>query len=156
MDEVTSSDELVRLLHDIKQLARRYYEITKRPLGITGEIAEYEATRILGLELSPVRQAGYDAVRKTESGVQRLQIKGRLLGSSAKLGQRLGALDLRKEWDAVVLVILDECFEPTALYEADRSAICDALTVPGSRARNERGQLSVGKFKSIGRQVWPN
>lgn len=61
-----------------------------------------------------------------------------------------------KEWDCVVLVLLDEHYEPTAIYEADRRTIAAAIMAPGSRARNERGQLSVGKFKSVGHRVWPS
>ena len=33
--------------------------------------------------------------------------------------------------------------------------MADALTAPGSKARNERGALAVSKFKQIGRQIWP-
>ena len=33
-----------------------------KALGITGEVDEYEAARILGVELTPARQAGYDAI----------------------------------------------------------------------------------------------
>jgi hypothetical protein len=109
----------------------------------------------LGVELSPVRQSGYDAVRKTQAGTQRIQIKGRCVLPSAKPGQRDGGIDLTKEWDVVLLVLLDEHFEATAIYEADRAVVTAALTAPGSKARNERGQLGVSKFKSIGRKVWP-
>ena len=35
-----------------KQLARRYHELTGKPLGVTGEVAEYEAHRLLGVELA--------------------------------------------------------------------------------------------------------
>ena len=140
----------------MKPLAREYYEITGRPLGVTAEIAEYEAARILGLKLSPARQPGYDAIRTSPDGDQLLQIKGRCLSTSSKPGQRLGSIDLEKEWDAVLLVLLDQRYAPTAIYEGDRPAIADALLKPGSKARNERGQLSVSKFKSIGREIWPN
>ncbi|HEX6754272.1 MAG TPA: hypothetical protein VF093_11900 [Solirubrobacterales bacterium] len=67
----------------------------------------------------------------------------------------MGAIDLTKSWDVVLLVLLNEDFDPTAIYEADRSAAAAALTAPGSKARNERGQLSIGKFKSIGHLAWP-
>jgi hypothetical protein len=50
----------------------------------------------------------------------------------------------------------DEEYNPTEIYEADRPAVTEALTAPGSKARNDRGQLSISKFKSIGRQIWPN
>ena len=122
---------------------------------MTAEIAEYEAARLLGLTLSPARQAGYDATRSTKDGEQLLQIKGRCILPGSKPGQRVGAIDPTKQWDAVLLVLLDREYAPTAIYEADRSAVTEALTTPGSRARNQRGQLSISKFRAIGRRVWP-
>lgn len=57
---------------------------------------------------------------------------------------------------AVVLhVQLDERFEATAIYEAGRVEVARALGGPGSRARNERGPLSVSNFKAIGKRIWP-
>ena len=52
-------------------LVRRYRAVTGKPLGITGGVAEYEAARILGVEL----KAGYDAVGKVNGWTRRLQIK---------------------------------------------------------------------------------
>jgi hypothetical protein len=150
------SKELERVLSQVKPLAREYYKLTNRPIGITGEIAEYEAARLLDdVELAPVRQQGYDAVRRSARGVQLLQIKGRRLLPTSKPGQRLGAVQLGKKWDAVLLVLLDQEYEATAIYEADRPSITAALTAPGSKARNERGQLGVSKFRSIGHIIWP-
>jgi hypothetical protein len=151
---MASSKRLLNLLGEVKPLAREYYKITGRPLGVTAEIAEYEAARILKLKLSSARQSGCDAIRKTPRGDQRLQIKGRCILPGPKSGQRLGSINLKKEWDAVILVLLNEDYSPTAIYEADRPAITDAITAPGSRARNERGQLGISKFKSIGTRIW--
>lgn len=146
--------EVGKLIASAKQLAAQYRALTGRPIGITGEVAEYEAARLLDLELAAVRQSGFDAVRRRGNSIERLQVKGRCILNSNP-GQRLGRIDLAKEWDGVLLVILDSSLNPTAIYEAHRSDIEDALMAPGSRARNERGALSVSKFKSIGRQVWP-
>ncbi|WP_256574037.1 hypothetical protein [Pseudomonas sp. NFACC24-1] len=41
--------EIFEVLRDAKVLARRYYRLTGKPLGITGEVAEYEAATKLGL-----------------------------------------------------------------------------------------------------------
>jgi len=114
-----------------------------------------EAARLLDIELSPVRQAGYDAIREGTSGTERLQIKGRCLLPNSKPGQRIGGIKLDKEWDVVLLVLLDENFEATDIYEADRPAVEAALLAPGSKARNERGALAISKFIAIGRKVWP-
>jgi hypothetical protein len=152
---MASSKRLLKLLGEAKLLAREYYQLTGRPLGVTAEIAEYEAARLLGVKLSPVRQAGYDAVRAApQGGDQLLQIKGRCILADSKPGQRVGGIDLEKPWDVVLLVVLDENYDTTEIWEADRADVADALTAPGSRARNERGQLSISKFKSIGRRIW--
>lgn len=151
-----SSKRLLKLIGELKQLAKEYRDLTGRPLGITGEIAEYEAARLLGVELSTVRQSGYDAIRKTPHGDQLVQIKGRCILPQSKQGQRIGRIDLGKEWDVVLLVLLDDNFDATAIYEADRALVTDALLTPGSKARNERGALGVSKFRSIGRKVWPH
>ena len=153
---MAASKRLLRVLREVKLLAREYYELTGRPLGVTAEIAEYEAARLLGVKLSPARQSGYDAIRTAPEGDELLQIKGRCILTGSTPGQRLGGIDLKKQWDAVLLVLLDENYNPTAIYEANRPAVADALTAPGSRARNERGQLSISKFKSIGQRIWPD
>lgn len=139
------------IIRSIKKLAKRYRQITGRPLGITGEVAEYEVARLLGLELADARQAGYDAISKKDS--KKFQIKGRCI-LSKNPGQRLGAIKLDKEWDCVILILLDGVLEPFEIYRAWRPEITEALEKPGSKARNERGALSVSKFKSIGERVW--
>jgi len=142
------------LLAEAKRLAAEYYAATGRPLGVTGEVAEYEAARILKLELTAARQAGYDALEHVDGSAKRLQIKGRCLQDDCKPGQRLGSIRLNHDWDAVLMVILDQRFEAVEIYEAQRPDVAAALAVPGSKARNERGALSVSKFRAIGRLRW--
>lgn len=147
----------MEVLSAAKRLAREYYELTGRPLGVTGEIAEYEAIRLLGLTPSPARQAGFDAIRPLPRGrSDRIQIKGRCVLPGANRGQRLGRIDLSKDFDSVMMVLLNEHFEATAIFEASREAVATALLEPGSISRNQRGALSIAKFKAIGRPVWPS
>ena len=145
---------VMAILASAKRLAQRYRALTGRPLGVTGEVAEYEAVNLLGLELAPVRTAGYDVVERIGSRVRKLQVKGRCLLPGCKPGQRLGKIDVKKPWDAVLLVILDEKLNATAIYDAPRRKVCTALAAPGSKSRNERGALSVSKFKSIATLRW--
>jgi hypothetical protein len=154
MGNMTQDTAVMNVLHDAKILAQKYRALTGKPLGITGEVAEYEAARILGIELTPARQEGYDAIERARGKTRRLQIKGRCLLPNHKPGQRLGSIDITKDWDAVLLVLLDENFEATEIHEADRKAVIAALTAPGSKARNERGALGVTKFKAIGKLRW--
>lgn len=152
---MATPDRLFDLLGAAKAIAKEYYVLTGRPLGITGEIAEYEAARILGIRLADVRQVGYDATRtRADGGIERLQIKGRCFARGFESGQRLGSIQLDREWDAVIMVVLDPDFEAREICEAPRSAIETALSAPGSVARNERGALPVAKFRSIGKLIW--
>lgn len=51
--------EVLVVLREAKVLARRFYRLTGKPLGVTGEVAEYEAATKLGLQLHAARQAGW-------------------------------------------------------------------------------------------------
>ena len=150
------SSEIKGLLDEAKALGRKYRTLTGKPLGITGEVAEVSAANILGLELAAARQSGYDAIWGRDGKEVKVQIKGRCILPDAKPGQRVGDIKLNREWDIVLLVLLDENFEVLNIYEAGRAAIKKALSAPGSKARNERGSLGVSKFKSIGKVVWPH
>lgn len=151
---MSDANRILRILQDAKRLAQEYRQLTGKPLGVTGEVAEYEAARVLGVELTPARQAGYDAIERINGTVRRLQIKGRCLVDRFKAGQMLGSIKIDKEWDAILMVLLDANFEAIEIYEAERDAVVAALTAPGSKARNERGAIAVSKLKSIGRLRW--
>src|SRR5262245_33901042 len=125
--------QVMKILAAAKKLAQQYYKLTGRPLGITGEAADYEAARVLGVNLTPVRQPGYDATEGSNGRVRRLQIKGRCLLPNCKASQRLGKIDIKKDWDAVLMVLLDENFNATEIHEAERSAVVAALSAPGSK-----------------------
>jgi hypothetical protein len=136
-----ADDSVLEILREAKKLAQRYRALTGKPLGITGEVAEYEAARVLGIELTPARQAGYDAI---ENG-RRLQIKGRGPG---RPGRPVGSIN-RMEWDAVLLVLLDECFDVVEIHEAQRAAVLAALDAPGSPLT-----IFVAYSRARGRAAW--
>jgi hypothetical protein len=85
--------------------------------------------------------------------MQKIQIKGRCVLNDNP-GQRIGSIDTTKPWHVVMLVLLDRKYEATAIYEAPRSKVIEVLERPGSKARNERGAMSVSQFKSIAKKVW--
>ena len=147
-----TAEELGQTLPDIiaqvKLLAARYYRLTGKPLGVTGEIGEQEVARLLHLQLEGARSPGYDA--KDDQG-RRYQIKTRSLDAkSRKKTQMTGTLN-GKDWDAALLVFMDEKLTVLEIWEADREDLDCELTRPGSKGRNERRQLSLSKFKKIGR-----
>lgn len=140
---------------ETRRLAAEYRRTTGQPLAVSGEIAKYDAGRLLDLESCKDPQLGYDAVgRSGERAGRRVQIKGRAIFDESKGGQRIGQLKLEQEWDSVVLVLMDEEFEPSEIWEAERDALVEAVRESENSARSKRGPMSVAKFKAIGRLVW--
>jgi hypothetical protein len=133
IDVMHESERIYQLLSTAKAVAQEYRELTGKPLGITGEVAEFEAARILGVQLTPARQAGYDAVEQRGTGIRRHQIKGRCIHAGASRSQMVGSIDTSKPFDSVLLVLLDAEFNAFEIYEADREAVIAALAVPGSK-----------------------
>ncbi len=143
------------ILRDVKAIAVEYYEKTRKPLGVTGEIAEFEASEKLGLELADARSPGYDALRRRGKRKGKIQIKGRWKRDGTKWG-RVSKIDITKEFDSVVLVLMHRDYEVLEIWEADRGPVVERLTAPGSKSRNERGSMGVSQFKSIAQKIWPS
>jgi hypothetical protein len=156
MTDEATADRVREILGAIKPLSAEYYRLTGKPLGVTGEVAEYVAAEVLGLELAPARMAGYDAIRHSPTGAtQRIQIKGRAFGVNAKSGQRLGRIKVDAACDVVMLVLLDNAtLDLRQIWEAPFPAVLERLQREGSKAR-ARGALGVGEFKQIAVQIWP-
>ena len=156
VNSTEKSKQIQQILSKAKDAAVAYYNLTGKPLGITGEIAEYEAAKILGVVLTPARTAGFDGHIKLKGKKQRIQIKGRRFTAPPNPGARVGKLDLKQDWDCAALVFLNTTYDATEIYIADRSALEKELNRPGSVARNIRGQLSISQFKrAAGRKpVW--
>lgn len=154
MSDVTI-ERIREILATVKPLAAEYYRLTGKPLGVTGEVAEYVAAETLGLVLADARTPGYDATRQTPDGPQRIQIKGRAYGDDAKPGQRISRIKTDAACDAVLLVLLDNrTLDAREMWEAPFTAVAARLAVPGSKSR-DRGALSVSEFKRMACRVWP-
>lgn len=149
-----ATDEVDQILSDAKVLALRFYHLTGKPLGVTGEVAEYEAARILNLKLELARQAGYDATEVRDGLTLRIQIKGRYFSNPRMRGGRVGSIDLKQPFDTVLLVLLDAEYNAFQIYEAARPAVVALLTKPGSKARTERGSVGISQFKAISSLRW--
>ncbi len=143
-----------KLISEARRLAAEYRKATGQSLGVSAEIARHDVARLLGLELVPATApGGYDALGKGRWEGKRIQIKGRAVFDESKSGQRIGQLKLGQDWDLVMLILMDENFEPFEIHEADRSEL-EAAVEQSSSKRNKRGALSVARFKIIGRLVW--
>lgn len=143
------------ILADVKRLAVEYYLTTGRPLGATGEIAEYEASQKLGLTLTDVRTAGYDATQEINGRTIRIQIKGRRPPRDDLRRGRVPRIDLNGKFDYVMLVLLSPAYDAMEIWKASRIAVRRRLEAAGSKARNERGSMAISQFVSIATRVWP-
>jgi len=141
-----------KLIAQARQLAAEYRRTMGKPLpGISSEIAEHDAVRLLGLEANTQNEAGWDAVDRDTGS--RIQIKSRTIFDESKSGQRIGQLKMNQEWDSVVLVLMDENYEPYEIYQARREDLEEHVDASsGNRAK--RGAMSVARFKNVGELVW--
>lgn len=140
-----------KLMAEARRLAAEYRRTTGKTLPISGEIAVNDAARLLGLTAAGEPGLGYDATRGDGETLERLQIKARVVFDEIKSAHRIGELKLDRQWDAVLLVLLDHDYEPFAIYEARRAAIEEALE---DARPNKRGTLTVPRFQRIGALVW--
>ena len=152
MPEAIDIVALKKVIEEAKRLAKRYRELTGKPLGVTGEVGEFMAAELMGLKLTGAKQPGYDAVAPDGRSIQ---VKARCVLPASKKSQHLGSIRLKHQWDTVMLILMDGDFKPLEIYEAKRPDIERELTRPGSKARNVRGSLAITKFKSIASLVWP-
>jgi len=143
-----------KLISEARRLAADYRKATGKPLGISGEIAEFDAADKLNLEICDDRPGGYDAIGKGDRAGKKVQIKGRAVFDEKKSGQRIGQLKVDQDWDLVVLVIMNEDYDAIEIYEADRDTIEEAIEENKSSNRNKRGAMSLAKFKIISNLVW--
>jgi len=141
-----------KLISETRRLAAAYRLSTGKTLPVSGEIAVHDAIRLLGLEPAPGDAGGYDAVRG-ESG-QRLQIKGRVVFDDSRGGHRVGQLDPGRDWDGVLLVLMDRDYQTVEIWEAQREALLESMHAGAGGRRHRRGALSVARFKHIGRLAW--
>jgi hypothetical protein len=141
-----------KLIAQARQLAAEYRRAMGKPLpGVSNEIAAHDAVQLLGLEQAADADAGWDAVEPASG--YRIQIKSRTIFDENKGGQRIGQLKMNQAWDAVVLVLMDEDYEPYEIYQAMRDDLAEYVDAASSN-RAKRGAMSVARFKIIGQLVW--
>jgi hypothetical protein len=147
-------DELREVVRLAKELATKYYRLTGRSLGATGEIGEVEVIEKLGLEIAPVRTTGYDALR----GKERIQIKTRAADSRIESRGRMSRIKIDAPCDVVMLAILKiESMDLKEVWEAPYATVVEELRREGPKGNKarQRGQLALAKFIAMARRVWP-
>jgi hypothetical protein len=124
MNSPVDLDALKTIIRDAKRVAMQYRSLTGKPLGITGEVGEFAAAELLNLQLTDARNPGFDAIGPDN---RRIQIKSRCVLPTSKPSQRVGGIKLDHDFDTVMLVLMDEDFEPLRIYEAKRDDVAREL-----------------------------
>ncbi len=142
-----------KLISQARQLAADYRRTMGKPLpGVSNEIALHDAMRLLQLAPTGKDAGGFDALDPGR-GNKRIQIKSRTIFDDEVGSQRIGQIKIDQTWDSVVLVLMDEDYEPFEIYEVDRDELLEYVDKTSSN-RAKRGVLSVSRFKIIGRLAW--
>jgi len=142
-----------KLMLQARKLAADYRRATGKPLGISNEIAVHDVIRLMKLVPAEPGAGGYDAIGTGSREGRYIQIKGRTIFDDSKGGERIGQVKMDQEWDSIMLIIMDEDYEPSEIFEATREAIIEAMA-DISPKRAKKGALSVARFKAIGEIVW--
>jgi len=148
--------KLDKLMDETRRLAAEYRRSTGTTLPVSAELAKFDAISLLGLRSPEEPESGVDALRDSEQGVERIQIKGRVIFDPKKTGQRIGQLNIDANWDVVLLVMMNEDYQSTAIYSVSKPHLLTVLAEQQDSKNNTRGALSVKKFQAIAEQVWPS
>ena len=140
-----------KLITETRRIASEYRKATGKTLPVTPEIAINDAISILKLEPASNNDS-YDAVFAHAGEELKVQIKGRAIFDNQKKGQRLGQIKPDQEWDAIILVIMNDEFMPQEMYIGRRDVVMHELD--GKSASNRKGAMTVAKFKIISDLLW--
>ncbi len=144
------------LMEQARTLAANYRKTTGKTLtGVSGELAVYDAIRLL--KLQPVEDnLPYEAIGSEDAGDlenDRIQIKGRTLFSDSKGSPRIGQVKISEQWDSVILVLMNDDYQTFEIYGIDRLSLQENVASKDSK-RGKRGAMTVARFKKIATLIW--
>ena len=144
------------LMEQARMLAANYRKTTGKTLaGVSGELAVYDGIRLLNLQAVD-DNLSYNAIGTEDAGDlenDRIQIKGRTIFSDSKGSPRIGQIKVSEDWDSVVLVLMNDNYDPYEMYGIDRASLEDNSESKDSK-KGKRGAMTVARFKKIATLVW--
>ena len=143
-----------KLMTETRRLASEYYKTTGQVLPVSSELSRYDV--IQKLKFLPIEkpEKGVDLLGSGPWKDKKALIKSRVIFENSKSKQRVGQLNMEGGWEVVILVLMNEAYEPFEMYLIDRPTIESTLSVGKESSRRQRGALSVAKFKALGTRVW--
>lgn len=144
-----------KLMDETRRIASEYRQSTGSTLPVSAELAKYDASKLLGLKPLNSQQRAVDGLLNSPQGDKKVQVKGRVIFNADKQGQRVGQLNLDADWDVLVLVLMNDQYETTEIYQLERDRLLAELTDVKSAHKKSRGAISVKKFIAISQLCWP-
>ena len=134
-----------QLIENIIGLSLEYTGRFGKSLGITGEVGEYKASRLLKLKRAPGNiNKGFDAI---DPKGKKVQIKTRIY---LRNSERTSAFT-NFGFDYALLVLLSDKYEITEIYKAR----CKDIQEKIASQSYKRPALSIRDFKKISKPVYP-
>lgn len=142
------------LMNQTRHLAALYRQTTGQTLPVSAELGRYDAACLLDLQPAPKPLvAGVDFIGSQHLyHCKLIQVKSRVIFNEKSSSYRIGQLNVAMPWEIVVLVLYNERYEPYAIYGTSKEEVTQALS--GATARNQRGAMSLAKFKAISQLIW--
>ena len=134
-----------QLIENIIGLSLEYKRRFGKSLGITGEVGEYKASRLLKLKrVTGNINKGFDA---TDPKGKRVQIKTRIFSRNQERTSAFTNFD----FDYAILVLLSDKYEITEIYKARCKDIQDKIESQSYK----RPALTLRDFKKISKPIYP-
>jgi hypothetical protein len=133
-----------QLVERIANLACLYRQRFRKSLGVTAEIGEYKAAKLLNLKLEQGNiNKGFDA---RDAKGNRVQIKTRVY---VRKSERTGLFN-NCDFDYALLVLLSNEYEVIEIHRAERKAVVKEL----KKQTYSRPSIPINRFKKIGKPVY--
>lgn len=134
-----------QLIEKIIGVSLEYKKRFGKNLGITGEVGEYKASRLLNLERAGGNiNKGFDAI---DPKGKKVQIKTRIYSRSS---ERTSAFT-NFGFDYALLVLLSDKYEMTEIYKARCKDIREKIYSQSYK----RPALTIGDFKKLSKLIYP-
>ena len=140
------------LMEQTRNLAAEYRRSTGQTLAVSGEIAKYDAVRILHLEQPHDLQAGVDAMMERGGEKLEVQIKARVIFDEQRNTYKLGKINLDGHWQMLLLVLLNKEYITTEIIALSRAELLKLIEADSKIAEQV---ISVPKFRVLGKTIWP-
>lgn len=143
-----------KLMSETRRLAALFRANTGATLPVSAELGRYDAAKLLHLKPLKEPGKGIDFIGTLGPYAdKKILVKSRVVFEEGKSGYRIGQLNIDAPWDYITLVLYTAQYQPFEIYGAAKNDIVAALDKIPS-ARQQRGMMSLAKFKIISQLLW--